>query len=67
MLAIKERYTIEGRIQEADCFWCGYPMYSGDSAVMTSDDEIFCCTGCAKRYIQEAAEIEAIEAGKVTK
>lgn len=58
MITIKERYFIQGRMEEGDCYACGWPLYSGESAILTSDDEMFCCRGCAQKYIREMSEEE---------
>jgi hypothetical protein len=55
-IKIEQRYTINGRIQEFDCSRCGWPMYTGDKAVMTSDNEVFCGSGCANKHIKEDNE-----------
>jgi hypothetical protein len=55
-IKIEPRYTINGRAEEFDCSRCGWPMYTGDRAVMTSDNEVFCGSGCANKHIKEESE-----------
>lgn len=35
-------YRIRGRAEEADCEYCGCPLYSGDIAVLLDSGEIVC-------------------------
>ena len=44
-----EFYTIKGRAEETDCNHCGCPLYNGDRAFHSKeDDRIYCGRTCAK-------------------
>lgn len=42
-------YRIRTRDEETACEWCGFPLYVGDSAVLTRD-LVFCGRTCAATY-----------------
>ncbi len=38
------RYTIHDMTEETFCDWCGRPLYIGDRAYLTTDENaVFCC------------------------
>lgn len=47
-------YRIARPDEETGCEWCGYPLYVGNSAIMTARENVVCGSGCARKL--EAAE-----------
>ena len=45
---------IRSHSEEADCDWCGWPMYLGDSAHYARE-HVFCSPECADRYRETLA------------
>jgi hypothetical protein len=37
-------FTVEGRREEFDCEYCGWPVISGDTAYRTENWTLFCCS-----------------------
>lgn len=41
------RFTIARHAEEGSCEHCGYPLYVGDSAVLSGDERFACSRSCA--------------------
>ena len=45
---VPERYRINGIREEAECCFCGYPLYNGDEA-WEFQNEVFCSLNCCQK------------------
>jgi hypothetical protein len=52
-----ERYTINSIHEETYCERCGYPLLTGDPALMDAEGAVFCSHTCAKEKAKEIMEI----------
>ena len=46
------KYKIKDRYQETDCEYCGYPLYTGDTAYQAEStviSGIYCTLSCARK------------------
>ncbi len=49
------RYTIHDITEETSCDWCGCPLYIGDRAYPTTDENaVFCCAADREAWLREA-------------
>lgn len=53
------RYTIGNSGEETNCDTCGCPLYTGDSAYESAnEDAVFCSTGCKATYERRERRME---------
>ena len=55
-----EHYKIKDRYQETDCEYCGYPLYTGDTAYQAEStviSGIYCTLSCARKDHDRSAPV----------
>jgi len=53
-----ERYIVNSIHEETYCEICGYPLLTGDPALMNDEGAVFCSHVCAREKEEEILELD---------